>query len=373
MNIPPFKLERFFAQYEFNVPYLLCCSDCESLTVQELLELEPDAEDQLHRLWLGYTESKGHPGLRREIARLYEYISPEQVLIHAGAEEAIFNFMNAMLERGDHVIVHDPCYQSLRDVATAIGCETTKWTGQEQDRWELDLEFLRQQIKRNTRAIIINCPHNPTGYLMDLQKFQQVIQIARECNLLLFSDEVYRGLEYNQDDQLPAACDLYENAISLGVMSKTYGLAGLRIGWIATQSQEIYANMAGFKDYTSICSSAPSELLAIVALRHKDHLIQRNRVIVLNNLRYLNNFFYTYQHLFDWTAPKAGPIAFPRLKADQDIEAFCLDAARKKGVLLLPSNYYDFGNKHFRIGFGRRNMSEALEQFDAYLQETYHL
>ena len=369
MKISPFKLERFFAQYEFNVPYLLCCSDCESLTVQELLELEPGAEEQLKHLWLGYAESTGHPELRREIAQLYEHISPEQVLVHAGAEEAIFNFMNVVLERSDHVIVHDPCYQSLRDVAAAIGCEMTKWTGQEQDRWELDLEFLRRQIKRNTRAIIINCPHNPTGYLMDLQKFQQVIRIAREHDLLLFSDEVYRGLEYNQDDQLPAACDLYENAVSLGVMSKTYGLAGLRIGWIATQNQDIYANMAGFKDYTSICSSAPSEFLSALALRHKDHLVQRNRAIIMNNLRQLNNFFYTHHDLFDWIAPKAGPIAFPRLKADQDVEAFCLNAARKKGVLLLPGNYYDFGNKHFRIGFGRKNMAEALEHFEAYLQE----
>ena len=370
MKIPAFKLERFFAQYEFNVPYLLCSSDCESVSIQELLALEPSAEEQLKQLWLGYTESTGHPDLRREIAKLYEAILPEQVLVHAGAEEAIFNFMNAMLERGDHVIVHDPCYQSLRDVASAIGCDVTKWTGQEHKRWELDLEFLRTQITPATKAIVINCPHNPTGYLPTQETFREILEIAREHHLTLFSDEVYRGLEYNPDDRLPAACDLYENAVSLGVMSKTYGLAGLRIGWIATKSQEIYSKMAAFKDYTSICSSAPSEFLATLALRHKEELVQRNRAIVLNNLHQLNNFFSTYQDLFDWIAPKAGPIAFPRLKTDQGVETFCLDLAHKKGVLLLPGNYYDFGDKHFRIGFGRRNMPEALAHFEEYLRET---
>ena len=111
MKIPPFKLERFFAKYEFNVPYLLCASDCESLSVRELLKFEPDSIAAFHNLWLGYTESQGNPELRQEITRLYRRIAPEQIVVHSGAEEAIFIFMNAALERGDHIIVHDPCYQ----------------------------------------------------------------------------------------------------------------------------------------------------------------------------------------------------------------------------------------------------------------------
>ena len=369
MKIPPFKLERFFAKYEFNVPYLLCASDCESLSVQELLHFEPDSIETFNNLWLGYTESQGSPELRQEITRLYQQIAPHQILVHAGAEEAIFIFMNVVLERGDHIIVHDPCYQSLREIAGSIGCEVTKWTAQEQDHWELDIDFLKQHIKNNTKAIVINCPHNPTGYLMSHEKFMQVIEIARENEILLFSDEVYRGLEYDPHDILPAACDLYEHAISLGVMSKTYGLAGLRIGWVATRDQSLYQKMASFKDYTSICNSAPSEFLATLALRYKEKIIQRNREIVINNLHHLNRFFFEYRHLFDWIAPKAGPIAFPRLNMDRDVEKFCLDLAKKKGVLLLPGNHYDFGNKHFRIGFGRKNMAEGLEKIEEYIHE----
>jgi aspartate/methionine/tyrosine aminotransferase len=370
MNIQAFKLERFFAKYEFTVPYVICASDCESVSVQELLSLEPDAIEVFNNLWLGYTESQGNQELRQEISRLYEHITPDQILVHSGAEEAIFIFMNVALKRGDHIIVHDPCYQSLREIALAIGCNVTNWTAQEHNHWELDLDFLEHNLKKRTQAIIINCPHNPTGYLMNHEKLMGIIEIARKGGILLFSDEVYRGLEYNEEDRLPAACDLYEHAVSLGVMSKTYGLAGLRIGWIATQDQDIYRKMASFKDYTSICNSAPSEFFAMLALRHSKKLIQRNREIVINNLHLLNRFFFTYRHLFDWVAPKAGPIAFPRLKIDKDVEEFCLDLVEKKGVLLLPGTYYDFGSRHFRIGFGRKNMAEGLAKLEDYLCET---
>jgi len=371
VKISPFKLERFFAKYEFKAPYLLCSSDCESFTVQELLALEPEAATAFQNCWLGYTESQGQPELRAEIARLYEQITLEQVLVHTGAQEAIFIFMNALLNPGDHVIVHYPCYQSLIEVARAIGCDVTAWPVSEETGWELDLGFLEQHIRPNTRAVVINTPHNPTGYLMSRQKLAQLIEIVSGHELLLFSDEVYRGLEYDPADRLPAACDLYEKAVSLGVMSKAYGLAGLRIGWVATQNLEIYQAMAGFKDYTTICNSAPSEFLAALALRHEAEIVQRNLNIIRHNLALLNPFFQRYEALFNWLPPRAGSIAFPSLKIDPAVDDFCLDLVEKQGVLLLPGSAYDFGQRHFRLGFGRRNLPEALERWDGYLQERY--
>ncbi len=369
MRLPPFHLERFFARYEFQAPYLLCSSDCESLSLQELLSLEPQAQEALQSLWLGYTESQGHPELRAKIARLYQRLDASQVLVHTGAEEAIFTFMNAALEPGDHVIVQTPCYQSLTDIARSIGCEVTAWETHEQDGWTLDVEWLQRQMRANTRAIVINCPHNPTGYLMDQATQQAIIEMARSHHCLLFSDEVYRGLEYAPEDQLPAACDLYERAISLGVMSKVYGLAGLRIGWIATRDREMYMRMAGYKDYLSICNSAPSEFLADVALRHQDALLRRSRQIVLDNLVLLNDFFARYAHVFAWQPLKAGPIAFPRLLLKQSVESFCAELVQKQGVLLLPGTAYGDHEQHFRIGFGRKNMPLCLEQLEAYLRE----
>ncbi|MDB5078741.1 MAG: Aspartate transaminase [Chloroflexi bacterium] len=367
MKINPFRLERFFDKYEFKVKYVLCSSDCESLAVEDLLALEPDVSAQLNKLWLGYTEYAGSPALRLAISGLYERVEPDQVVVHTGAEEAIYTFMNAVLSPGDHIIVHFPGYQSLSEVAAANGCEVTHWTTREEEGWELDLDFLRRNIRPNTRAIVVNCPHNPTGYLMDASKQRELVEIAREHNLLLFSDEVYRELEYNRADRLPAACDLYENAVSLGVMSKTYGLAGLRIGWAASRNGQVLAKMVAFKDYLSMCNSAPSEFLATLALHHREKLAARNLEIIGQNLPILDRFFVRHRTIFNWQRPIAGTIAFPSLKTGQPVEEFCLELVDQTGVLLIPGTLFDFGNRHFRIGFARRNMPEALAKLEEYL------
>ena len=366
MQMPPFKLERYFAKYEFNVDFVLCCSDCESLTIQDLLDLEPDAADQFHQHWLGYTESMGSPSLRREICRLYRDIQPDQVLVHTGAEEAIFLFMHAVLKAKDHVIVHWPCYQSLAEVARSIGCRVSLWKAREENGWALDLEELTRNIQPNTRVIILNTPHNPTGYLMPLNIFQEVSRLARENGIILFSDEVYRESEYREEDRLPAACDFGEHAVSLGVMSKTYGLPGLRIGWIATRNAEIYGKMAALKDYTTICNSAPSEFLAELALRHRDALAERSLEIITDNLKVLDQFLDRHAALFAWQRPQAGSIGFPRLLGE-DVEAFCEALVKSVGVLLLPGTLYEDDGNHFRIGFGRKNMPEAIERLEDFL------
>jgi len=360
MRIPDFKLERYFARHEFTARHLLCSSDCETLSIEELLALSPGAGAEFGRLRLGYTESPGHPELRKAISGLYSDAGPEDVLVFAGAEEGIFVVMNALLDKGDHVVVHSPAYQSLYEVARAVGCEVSAWEADPADGWELDPDGLSRAIRANTRLVVLNCPHNPTGYLMSREKFEAVVSIVRQHGIHLFSDEVYRLLEYDSNDRLPAACDRYEKGISLGVMSKTYGLAGLRIGWVVTKDRALLDRAAAFKDFTSICSSAPSEFLATVALRHRDRLVQRNLGIIRSNLRLLDGFFAEHRRVVEWARPKAGPIAFPRLKADIGAESFCADLVSRKGVLLLPSTKYDYGDRHFRIGFGRRNMPEAL-------------
>jgi aspartate/methionine/tyrosine aminotransferase len=371
MRIPPFELERYFAEYEFHVPYLLSSSDCQSLSIQELLDLDPGAVDDFHRVWLGYTESQGSPALREEIAGLYEQVGPDQVLVHSGAEEAIFNFMHAVLTPADHVVAHWPCYQSLEAVARSIGCQVTRWVAREDNGWELDLDFLEDRLQPNTRAVVVNCPHNPTGYLMSHDKWRELLRLSKERGFLVFSDEVYRLLEYQPEDRLPALCDLDERGVSLGVVSKSFGLAGLRIGWIATRNRDVYQSMAAFKDYTTICNSAPSEFLATLALRHKDRVIARNRGIVLDNLQVLDAFFARHRDRFHWHRPQAGPIAFPSLLRERDAELFCQRLVREAGVLLLPGTVYDGAHsRNFRIGFGRENLPEAIRRLEAFLVQA---
>jgi aspartate/methionine/tyrosine aminotransferase len=367
MQISPFKIERYFARFEFNVDYVLCGSDCESMNIEDLLAFEPNAVDRFHRQWLGYTESQGSPSLRREICKIYRNIEPQQVLVHTGAEEAIFLFMHAMLSAEDHVIVHWPCYQSLVEVARSIGCEVTLWKADEDNGWGLNIDELLQHIKPNTRVVVINTPHNPTGYLIPGDTFQEISRIALTNGIILFSDEVYRESEQRLKDRLPAACDFGEHTVSLGVMSKTYGLPGLRIGWIATQNNEIYNKMAVLKDYTTICSSAPGEFLAELALRHRAALVERTRNIILENLNVLDQFFDRHADRFAWQRPRAGSIGFPKLLGE-DVEVFCDSLVRTAGVLLLPGSVYDDPGNHFRIGFGRKNLPEAIGRLEDYLQ-----
>ena len=366
MNLSPFKLERFFAKYEFNTEYLLCSSDCEAMSVAELLVLEEEASQKFQEVWLGYTESQGSPSLRAEICKLYETIQPEDILVHTGAQEAIFLFMFTAFKEYDHVIVHSPAYQSLAEVARAAGCDVSPWRAREEHEWSLDLDELRHLMRTNTKAIIINTPHNPTGYLMSRQDYEALHSFAKTNKLLLFSDEVYRESEYDPAARLPAACDLGEHAVSLGVTSKTYGLAGLRIGWIATKNKKIYEKMASLKDYTTICNSAPSEFLAEVGMRNRQKLIERNLKIIKQNLGVIDDLFSRRTDLFSWVRPRAGSMAFPRYLGG-DVERFCDELVKQAGVLLLPGSVYDDSRNHFRLGLGRKNLPQAVERLEEFI------
>jgi aspartate/methionine/tyrosine aminotransferase len=366
MHIKPFRIEQYFGKYEFTAKYLLSSSDAESRTIQELLDLEPSSHEGFLRHWCGYTESPGAPGLREVISGIYRGIEPGDVLVTAATEEGIFVMYHALLSPADHVIVETPCYESALEVARSTGAQVSEWRRCYESGWAHDLAALEKLIQPNTKIIYINTPHNPTGLLISAGAFQQVMKLASKRGIIVFCDEVYRELEHDPASRLPAACEIYERAVSLGSMSKTYGLPGLRLGWLASRDAEILHRCLEFKYYTTICSSAPSEFLAALALRHREELVQRNREIVLRNLPLLDSFLRQRSNLFEWIKPNASPIGFVRYKSGQDVHSFCEDVVHKAGVLLLPGSVYD-QPRHIRFGYGRKNMPEALAQFSAYL------
>jgi len=372
MQIADFALERYFARWEFNARYLLCASDVEGYPMVELLAL---ADHETRALWdelkLGYTESTGHPLLRAEIASLYDTIEPDQVLAFAGAEEGVFCLMNVLVGSGDHVIVTWPGYQSLYEVARARGAEVTLHELHETNGWALDLDLLRRQLTPSTRLIVVNLPHNPTGMLADRATFDGLLALAAEAGAYLLVDEVYRGLELDPSDRLPAGADVLPLGISLGVMSKSFALAGLRIGWLATHDRELLDRVARFKDYTTICSSAPSEILAIIALRARDRVLARSRGIVAANLELLDGFFENWPDRFSWVRPRAGSIGFPRLRVPGvRIDDWAADLVEAEGVLLLPGSQFGHASNHFRLGFGRTDLPEALDRLESYAERT---
>ena len=362
MELSPFRIERFYARYEHSTRFMLSSSDCESRTIGALLELEPDAHGRLLETWCGYTESPGGPALRQAIASLYERTSAEEVVATSCAEEGIFLLYHALLRPGDHAIVETPCYESALEVARSTGAEIDQWRRRHDDGWAHDVDALEASVRPDTRLIYLNQPHNPTGTLMDRATLERVAGLG----VRLFGDEVYRELEHDPADRLPAACDLDERAVSLGSISKSYGLPGLRIGWLATRDAQLREAILQLKDYTTICSSAPSELLTALALRHRDVLTGRNRAIVARNLPLLDDFIARHADTFEWVRPTASPIGFPRVSGLGDVERLC-ERLAAAGVLLLPGAVYD-EPEHVRMGFGRANMPEALGVFEESLR-----
>jgi aspartate/methionine/tyrosine aminotransferase len=365
----PFKLERYFALYEFKAPYLLSASDCESLRLDELLALaDPNSAAAWESLSLGYTESAGHPLLRAEIAGLYESLTLDDVLVLA-PEEGIFIAMQTLLEPGDEVIAISPAYQSLHEVARSAGCQVIPWPVTARgDRWGLDPEALERSLNPKTRLLVLNFPHNPTGYLPEREELEAILDIARHRSLYVFSDEMYRLLEYNPGQRLPPVCDLYERGISLSGMSKTFALPGLRIGWLATRAPGMIDRWLAFKDYTTICNGAPSEILALIGLRARQPIISRNLEIIQDNLSAAEGFFARTGELFRWRPPLAGSVAFPEWTGPGSVENFCKGVLEQQGVMVVPGSLFDHPGQHFRLGLGRRNFTEALEKVEQFLK-----
>jgi aspartate/methionine/tyrosine aminotransferase len=371
-DIREFALERFFAKYEFATRYVLGASDVEGMYMSDVIAL---ADDETRGLWdglkLNYTESLGLPLLREEIASLYRGLSADDILTFAGAEEAVFLTMHAALAPGDHVVTVWPAYQSLHEVARSVGAEVTPIPLDPRD-WSLDIGKLIDAIRPNTRMVIINFPHNPTGAHISRQQLEEIVRACRERDILLFSDEVYRLLEHEPSELLPTAASLYENAVSLGVMSKSFALAGLRIGWIATRNHELLARVVKLKDYTTICSSAPSEILALIGLRAKDRVLDRSRRIVMRNLPLFREFMTRHRAHLSWAPPRAGSICFPRFVKDVDAEGAAEVLIARAGVAILPGSRFQFDRAHFRVGLGREDMAEALAAIEPHIADVAH-
>jgi aspartate/methionine/tyrosine aminotransferase len=371
MRIDDFELERFFARYEFAVRHLLCASDVEGWPMADLLALADAETAELWRdLRLGYTEAPGHPLLRRAIATVYEGIAPDEVLVFSGAEEAIFVVANVLLGPGDHAIVTWPAYQSLFEVARSTGADVTLHELRAEDGWAIDVDALRAQVTPRTKLIVVNVPHNPTGYVPDVATYQAISDIAADAGATLLSDEVYRFLEHAGTDRPPAGADVGPHGVSVGVMSKSFALAGLRIGWLASHDTGLLDRAARFKDYTTICASAPAEILSLIALRARDEVLERSRGIVDGNLELLDAFFGRQAGRIRWARPRGGPVGFPELTVGVPVDRFADDLLQAEGVLIAPASIFGHPGNHFRLGFGRTDLPVALAGLERLLERV---
>ena len=368
MNLKDFKVERYFAKYEFTAKYLLSSSDCDGYSMNYVLNLASNEEkERWNNLKLGYTETTGSESLRQAIKQHYQTIALDEIVV-ASPGEANFVLMNILLTAGDHVICMSPMYQSLYQVAKDLGCAISFWEPAQNDRhWYYAPADLKKLITPDTKLIVINFPHNPTGFSPTIDEYKEIISIARHSGITIFADEMYRFLHHDSSTALPSACDLYENAVSLWGTAKTFGLAGLRLGWLTSKNKNILQKVENFKDYLSICNSATSEILATIALNNLDKFVNPNVEKIKANILLFEQFHNRHTNFFDFLKPNAGSTAFIKLKINEPAMHFAEKLVKDTGIMILPSETFEYGDTYVRIGFGRENLGTVLELLDNYL------
>lgn len=354
--------------------------------MKELLAL---ADEECTNMWdnlrLGYTECRGLPQLRAQLATEYSGFDLDNILCFAGAEEGIYCALKTILHPTDHAIVLTPCYQSLKSLPQSL-CSISTLDLTPENGWALDVNEVRKLVQPGvTKAIIFNFPHNPTGTIITVEQQLELVALATEFDLWLFCDEVYRGVERALNTagaplSLPQISTVYKKGISLSAVSKTYGLAGLRIGWIASADKTMVSAISDNKHYLSICNSAPSEVLTLIALRAKETIVGRIRAIIASNEAYLGQYMAKYPTLLSWTAPKGGCTGFMRLHVPEhiDLAEVTERLVQDHGVLILPGENFPItseGNvgsikKHFRVGLGRLAFPAALDAFEIALPKV---
>jgi len=366
MKVTPFTLERFFSQTEFNVRYHLAASAIQAWSLRELLNLanDPDLQFSLYATRLDYTQPEGIPELRREISRLYSApTDPDHVFVTIGAIEANYLLLSTLLEPGDRFIVQTPYYQQLSQVGIDLGATALLWHYREDKGF--DIQEFKALLEQKPALVMLNTPHNPTGFVFSPHEMKQIADLCLERGIFLLSDEVYRELG---ETLLPSIRDYSSQAVSIGSMSKAYGLAGLRVGWMVAPP-EIIARCAAKRDYTSLCSPVIGQHLAQTALRHKSKIWDRNRQLRRRNITLLENFLKENPTL-RWKKSEAGVVAWVSYSTKIPSEQLGWEL-HKQGVLVAPGIF--FGEEdHFRLGFGGNSgeLEAGLAILSDYFKKT---
>lgn len=367
-----FALGDFLTQWAGRARHDLSASESETLTLHDLLAM---AEPQDLRRWdtlpLGYGDPRGAVWLRQAIAETYTDGHADTVLCFAGAQDAMTCVAQALLSPHDHAIVVVPCYPpSEAAITLAAPC-----TGVALDAaygWRLDLDRIAAAIRPNTRAVVTNFPNNPTGALIAPRDFQALIALCRRHGLWLVNDEVYRLIDRDPAARLPQVADVYERGVSINGLSKSFGLPGLRVGWVGCQDNAALQRMAMVRNVLSGGLAVSSEVLAHIALRAQDQILVRNRAIAEANLRLLRSFMARHTDWFSWDEPAGGVTAFPRYRGTGHTKEFAATLVREAGILVLPGCVWHSAlapvpEDRIRVGFGKQGMAPALAAWDEFL------
>ena len=345
-------------RWELEVDYDIAESGILPLSLDELYTLiGPDAraalDRSLHLMPLGYSEARGTLALRTALAQTYARAEPDDILVTTGAIEANFLVFHALLNDGDHVVAVAPAYQQLHSVPRALGCDLSLWSVVTDNGFAYDLNRLEALVRDNTRLIVINAPHNPTGAILSEDDLRAIVRIADRVGAWILSDEAYRWLDHPGGAPLPPPLhDLYDRGISVGTLSKPFGVPGLRIGWLAA-TVELAQRAWSIRDYVSLSPAKLSDTIARTIIEHRQPVLERNAQIIAANLETANAWFVEHADIVDWTPPQAGLLAMMRYALPMPSLALADALARDARVMLAPGSAFGIEG-HLRIGIGQR-------------------
>jgi len=357
MKIETFALERWMTTWETQVEYDIAESGILPMTVNDLLDLLPEDERaatqaRLLDTRLGYSEAPGSIELRSLIAATYHDTGPDEVLVTTGAIEANFLAFNTLLDPGDHVVAVHPAYQQLYSVPRAIGCDVSLWELRPENNFRYDLSELEALLRPNTKLIVVNTPHNPTGAMLSADDLARVHELAAERGGWVLCDEAYRWLDVPGGDAFaPPVRNLGGQAISVGTFSKPFGLPGLRIGWLAAPA-EIVARCWWMRDYITLSPGKLNDALAVLAFQHRDQITERTHRIVEANLVTAKQWFADNADVVAWTPPRGGLLALMRYDLDIPSTDLADRLAGEYSVMLAPGAAFGYEH-HLRIGIGQ--------------------
>ncbi|UCI08385.1 pyridoxal phosphate-dependent aminotransferase [Mesorhizobium sp. B1-1-8] len=321
-------------------------------------------------LTLFYGEHRGDKQLRSLIAAQNEGLSPDDVLVTAGAAGALFIIATSLLSPGDHLVVVRPNYATNIETPKAIGCAISYVDLDFDQGFATDVERVAAAMRPNTKLISVTCPHNPTGTVIARTELDALIALAErhECRLLV--DETYRDLSYGQ--RLPSAASLSASAISVSSLSKAFGIPGIRIGWLTTRDPQLQETFLAAKEQIGICGSVIDEAVALQMLERRDAFLS-SLLPEMSKRRDIVQAWIDQEMLVDWVRPQGGVVGFPRLNVDAgfDLDRFYTRLLEEHGTYVGPGHWFDMPKRFFRVGFGWPREAElrgGLEAISAALR-----
>ena len=371
MHIKPFGIEMWMNEFEDHCKYNLAETCVKSMTIGELIEVSgknTKLSEELANMKLTYGEITGSKQLRKNIASLYKNQTTENVMVTHGAIGANSLVYNTLISKGDKVVSVLPTYQQHYSIPESLGAELSILKLKPEHKFLPDINELKQLIKPDTKLIALTNPNNPTGSLMDEALLLEIVDIARTCDAYIICDEVYRGTNQNDPEYGTSIVDIYEKGISTGSMSKTYSLAGLRLGWI-TASPDILKDVFIHRDYNTISVGVIDDYFALMALENREKIALRNTTITRNNLEILDNWVKN-ERFFSYVKPNAGTTALLKYEFNIPSREFCIQILKNTGVLFAPGSAMDMEG-WVRIGYANdpKILTQGLTVLSAYLDK----